>query len=84
MPMVVYTDEEVIEKCNEAEALGASRAAKDRDMAMAENTLLRRKLNDCRSVLQSVVRKGGDGRWYTSQHGDTDVTHWVSRVIDGE
>ena len=82
--MVVYTDEEVIEKCNEAEALGAARAAKDRDRAMVENTALRRKINNCRDALRSVVRKGGDGRWYTSQRGDTDVTHWVSRILDGE
>ena len=36
MPMVVYTEDEVIEKCNEAEASGAAGAAADRDKAMAE------------------------------------------------
>lgn len=82
--MVIYTEEEVIEKCNEAEALGASYAAKDRDRAMAENTMLRRRLNDCRDALRLVVRKSENGRWYTSQCGDTDVTHWVSRILDSE
>jgi len=68
MPMIVYTEEEVIEKCNEAEALGASRAAKDRDIAMAENTALRRKLNDCRDAIRQIIEsptiKGVCG-WYT-------------------
>lgn len=41
MPMVVYTEEEVIEKCNEAKALGAERAAADRDRATAEVRRLR-------------------------------------------
>lgn len=55
MPMVVYTEEEVIDKCNEAEALGASRAAADRDRAMAENTALRTKLNDYRDAMKCLA-----------------------------
>lgn len=55
MPMIVYTEEEVIDKCNEAEALGAKRAAADRDKAMAENTAMRKTLNDCLDALQRIV-----------------------------
>ena len=68
MPMVVYTEDEVIEKCNEAEASGAAGAAADRDKAMAENTMLRRKLNDCRDAIRQIVEseaiKNACG-WYT-------------------
>ena len=66
--MVVYTEEEVIEKCNEAEALGAERAASDRDQATSENRLLRRHLNDCREAIRQIVEsetiKNVCG-WYT-------------------
>lgn len=44
MPMIVYTEEEVIDKCNEAEALGAQRAAEARDAAQADVRRLRRAL----------------------------------------
>lgn len=35
-----------------------------------------------RTKLLSLVRKGTDGRWYTSQHGDTDVTAVVGDALN--
>ncbi len=60
MPIVAYTEDEVIERCNEAESLGAARAAKALDMAMAENTMLRRKLNDCRDALKKISQRANE------------------------
>lgn len=39
---------------------------------------------DCRrleAALRRLVREGTDGRWYTSQHGDADVTAIVGGVL---
>lgn len=55
MPMIVYTEEEVIDKCNEAEAMGANRAAAHRSEYMSENTQLRRSLNDARDALRRII-----------------------------
>jgi hypothetical protein len=34
-----------------------------------------------RAKLSCLVRKGDDGRWYTSQHGDADVTGVVAGLL---
>lgn len=34
------------------------------------------------SALRILVRKGTGGRYYTSQHGDTDVTNFVAAALD--
>jgi len=35
-----------------------------------------------RAALLSVVRQGENGRWYTRQHGDTDVTNLVADALE--
>lgn len=35
-----------------------------------------------RAALGKLVRKGTDDRWYTTQHGDTDVTAIVSGAVE--
>lgn len=39
------------------------------------------KLESMRSALLSLVRKGSNDRWYTSQHGDTDVTALIGDAL---
>lgn len=55
MPMVVYTEEECIEAHNRGEAEGMSRGEQDRHRLAAENTAMRRKLNDLRDAVGLVV-----------------------------
>lgn len=54
MPMVVYTEEELIEAANKAEAEGAARAAEDRDKALDRA----RRLGECLAFLASVIKSG--------------------------
>lgn len=35
-----------------------------------------------KSALRRLVRKGANSRYYTSQHGDTDVTEIVQRILE--
>lgn len=39
-----------------------------------------REIGRLRTLLHKLVRKGADGHWYTSQHGDTDVTYFVGHA----
>lgn len=55
MPMVVYTEEELVEAHNEGEREGLSRGQQERDRLAAENTAMRRKLNDLRDAVELVV-----------------------------
>lgn len=52
MPMVVYTEEEVIDACNKAAANAVSDVAEQRDRAMVENTAIRKKVNDLRDMVE--------------------------------
>jgi hypothetical protein len=56
MPMVVYTEEELIEACNKAAADASRDIAEMRDRCMVENTQLRRKLNDVRDAAEAFDR----------------------------
>lgn len=40
------------------------------------------KRNEALSALRRLVRKGADGRYYTSKHGDTDVTDIVRNALE--
>lgn len=53
MPMVVYTEDEVIEQCSKAEADGASRSAKALSDAREKNSRLRRLLADIDTTMQA-------------------------------
>jgi hypothetical protein len=55
MPMVMYTEEELIEALNKGEKDGAARGSKDLMRAMAENTMLRRKFNEARDAITAIV-----------------------------
>lgn len=49
--------------------------------AAAEITRLQGEVAGLRRALKKLLRKGSDGRWYTSQHGDADVTNLVDNVM---
>ncbi len=40
------------------------------------------RLASARSALWRLVRKGTDGRYYTSQHGEADVTQIVAHILE--
>jgi hypothetical protein len=37
--------------------------------------------SEAQRALERLVRKGADGRWYTTQHGDVDVTIIVGGAL---
>lgn len=39
-------------------------------------------IRQLKALLHTLVRKGTDGHWYTSQHGDADVTYNVRDLLD--
>ncbi len=55
MPMVVYTEEECNDAQRQGETDGMSRGQQERDRLAAENTAMRRKLNDLRDAVGLVV-----------------------------
>lgn len=56
MPMVVYTEEEMIEKCDEAQANGARRCAEDRDRAKLQ-------VVELRNALRRIADDDPSGKW---------------------
>lgn len=40
------------------------------------------RLASARAALQRLVRKSTDGRYYTSQHSDADVTEIVGSILE--
>lgn len=40
--------------------------------------------NEALCALRRLVRKGTDGRYYTSQRGDADVTEIVRSILERE
>lgn len=66
MPMVVYTEDEVIAKCEEAEADGARRCAADRDRATDEAAQLRKVLGATHQLITEGALVGfipTEGTW---------------------
>jgi len=55
MPMVVYTEEELIDAQNRAAADAVTDVAAQRDKAMRENTMIRNRVNNLREAMQECV-----------------------------
>lgn len=49
-------------------------------LTMRSERLLVAEIEQLQKVLHKLVHKGNDGRWYTSQHGDADVTYYVRQL----
>lgn len=51
MPMIVYTEDEMIEACDKAAENAVCDIAQMRDRAMVENTAIRKRINDLRDMV---------------------------------
>ena len=83
MPMVVYTEEDMIVACDKAAPVAVRDVAAQRDHAMRENTAFRRVINDLRDGLQSIAGRNGDLSGKDAEHFVWEVQLLLKRTAMG-